>query len=85
MVILTKDDVQRLFRICVLYNRFSILKLVYVAGMIGFCSYTNKIGIYDQYVYRVVSLILTANVIWCFFDICYTPIKEIMKIVRKRN
>lgn len=80
-MLLTNDVIRELDRVRALYRCYSILKLVYVVGMICFCAYFSYYEIYDQWVYEIVSMILTANVIWVFFDLFYNPVSYLIRII----
>jgi len=85
MVLLTKDVMTKIERVCVLNTIFNILKFGYVVGMICVCAYASYKNSYGFFYHRIVSFMLTANVIWVLFDMFYGPLKEIMGIIRERK
>jgi hypothetical protein len=84
MLPLTKDVVAKIERVCALQTRWNILKFTYVVSIICVCAYASYSNIYGFLYHRIVSFILTANVIWVFYDLFCSPIKEIMGIIRDR-
>ena len=68
-------------KINTLYRASNVIKLLYVVGMVLLCAYTSYNDSYSYYIYRIVSMVLTANVIWVFFDIFYNPVKNLSRII----
>ena len=85
MLPLTKDVVAKIERVCALQNYFNILKFVYVMVIICVCAYASYTNNYGFFYHRIVSFILTANVIWVFCDLFCSPLKEIMGIIGARK
>ena len=79
---LTKDVMTKIERVCVRQTLLNLLKFLYIMGIIGVCAYASYNNSYGFYYHRIVSFLLTANVIWVIFDVFYSPLKEIMRIVR---
>lgn len=85
MVPLTNDVVTKIERVCALQTLWNILKFLYVMIMICVCAYASYTNNYGFLYHRIVSFILTANVIWVVSDLFYSPIKEIRNIIRGRR
>lgn len=85
MVILTKESEDKIEKICFVNHYWNLSKIIYVVAMVCICSYASYSNSYGVLYHRMLSFILTANVIWVMFDIIDSPFRKIMKIMRNRN
>jgi TM2 domain-containing membrane protein YozV len=82
---LTNDIVTKIDRVCIRHIIWGMLKCIYVFGIICMCAYSKYNNSYGLFYERIVSLLLTANVIWVLVDLIYNPGKEIIEIIRERR
>lgn len=82
MALLNKSEKEELDRIITSQRVYNWIRAAYVFGMIGFCWYTKHNDTYDIWYHQIVSFVLTANVIWLYFDIFQNTLNRVFKVIR---
>ena len=82
---LTKDEKAKIDRVLSNYRMWNFFRAVYVIGAITFCGYTSIHQTYGFWYYRIVGFVLTANVIWLYFDIFENPLNRMLKVIQEIN
>lgn len=77
---ITKEAVTKLERVRVINYRIAIIRMVYTLGMVFATWYSSKNGLYEKYGYTVLSMTLTANLLWTIGDLYNSSIKTIIDI-----
>jgi hypothetical protein len=85
MILLTKNSVTKIERICSLQSSWNMLKLLYVVCMVCVCAYASCNNCYGFFYHRIVSFLLTANVVWVLIDLFCSPLKDIKRIINGRR
>ena len=80
---LTNQDKTKIDRVCTNYAFWNLLRAVYVMGACLFCAYAKYHGSYGIWYHQIVSFVLTANIIWLYFDIFESPLKRMLKVIQE--
>lgn len=80
---LTNQDKAKIDRVLANYRMWNWFRAIYVIGAILFCGYTSIHHTYGFWYTRIVSFVLTANVIWLYFDIFESPLKRMLKVIQE--
>ena len=81
-MILTSYAKEKIDKIITGQRIYNWIRAAYVFGMIGFCWYTKHNYTYHIWYNQIVSFVLTANVIWLYFDIFQNNLNRILKIIK---
>jgi hypothetical protein len=73
---------EKIERVRLISGKALYLRLIYVVGMIFITWYCVRNNLYSKYGYTILSMTLTANLIWVIGDIRNTAIRTIVDIIK---
>ncbi len=82
---LTNNVLTEVNRVRVRYILYNMVKVLYILGIVAFCAYAKYIGWYGFWYERILNFVLTANIIWLYFDIFQSPLKIMLKAIQDTN
>ena len=82
---LTNEDKAKIDRVLTNYSRWTWIRIIYILSMSMVCWYSKYTGRHEFWYNQILSFVLTANVIWLWYDVFNSPLSRMLKVIEEIN